>query len=95
MPFVNLDLEDLNILVTAYKEKNDKISSERDRLTILNHHLGKIVSKTGKDFCKDHNYINQDVLIDDIKRIDDLLKEVNHKETYFTKAFWKTFIKGE
>lgn len=95
MPFVNLDLEDLDILVTAYQKKNNKISVERDRLTILNERLRKIVSETGKDFVTDHGYINQDVLIEDIKRIDDLLNEVHHKEKYFMKAYRKVLTKGE
>lgn len=77
------------------KKKVDELSSKRQRLTLLNKRLKKIISETGKDFVKDHNYINQDVLIDDIKRVDDLLMEVERKEGYFAKACWKVFTKGE
>lgn len=95
MPLVALDLQDLYILVTEYKKKDSKLSAERRRLTLLNERLEKIISETGKDFVKDHNYINQDILIDDIKRVDDLLLKIERKEGYFMKACGEVFTKGE
>lgn len=94
MPLVDLNFEDLYILATAYKKKVDELSSKRRRLALLNGRLEKIVSDSDKDFVKDHNYINQDILINDIKRVDDLLIEVERKQGYFTKACGEAFTKG-
>lgn len=98
MPLVNLDYEDLEILISAYQKKDDDISAERERLKCLNLRLAKVVSDYGKDFVKDHNYVNQDILIDDFKRVEDLLDKIQKKEGYFMKTcreYFSNMNKGE
>lgn len=98
MVFTNLDYEDLEILISAYQKKDDDLSAERARLNGLNISLARIVSDYGKDFVKEHNYVNQDILIDDFKRVEDLLDKVRKKESYFMKTcreYFSNTNKGE